>query len=153
MKIHSVLIKYAVRTHGRPYLMLFKTSRKSYSLFSETALTTFMEIHPMLIKCAVIAHWKQHFQLFEREQWQHTQIHPLLNQYAATKKGKLNPLLFERDQSKHMENHIIVTRKTTIRKLWPFYYELCNMLMFWRRPNLQGLEFLKMVTFGSDFLV
>ena len=40
----------------------------AYPLFSETALTSFMEIHPLLIKCAAIKHWKQHSLLFEREQ-------------------------------------------------------------------------------------
>ena len=44
-KIHTLLIKCAVTTHGKPY-----------SLLSETALTTFMETHPLLTKCAVIKH-------------------------------------------------------------------------------------------------
>ena len=56
-------------------------------------------------------------------------------------------------QEKYVMCPIVVTRKEIIRKLRPICYELRNMLMFWRRPNLQGKEFLKMVTCGSDFLV
>ena len=58
MKIHPLRIKCEVTTPGKPSPPCFfktevKTSRKPYPLFSETALTAFMETHPLLIKCAV----------------------------------------------------------------------------------------------------
>ena len=53
MKVHQLLIKCAVAAPGKPYPLEVKTSGKPHPLFSETALTTFIETHPMLIKCAV----------------------------------------------------------------------------------------------------
>ena len=56
MKINPLLIKCAVRTHGKPYLLLCESRTKFEKLnppFSETARTTFMDIQPLLVKCAV----------------------------------------------------------------------------------------------------
>ena len=148
MKIHSLHIKFAVTTHGKPY-----------PLFSEKALTIFMEIRRLLIKCAVITHWKQiHCFLKESSnniwksiyclinmQWQHMKNHPLLFERGEWQLAKNRIKCLAKHQWQHLSKsiHCLLNmqgqcKENYIIAFWKKAVKICGKLL-WENMQIHPL--------------